>query len=232
MTKGTGMTVPSRVWLLRHAETATPAIFHGAESNVGLSDLGRRQAIAGGEWFRGHAPTAVVSSAMLRAVDTAAPIAAACGVPHLIEPELHERRVGDLCGVPFAASDGPWSETVRQWAAGCTTYTTAGAESYDEIKARVLAAWDRVVAAHPGGRVVVVAHGVVCKVLLLNLLAGWDATGWVKLGRVPNLAVTELVPDGDRWRAKVLLTVPGRVAALTDGRPTEVTNGPGVKSEA
>lgn len=225
------MRVPARVWLLRHAETSTPAVFHGAESDVGLSDLGRRQAQVAAGWFRDLHPTAVVSSGMRRAADTATPIAAACGVPHLVEPGLHERRVGQLCGLSFSMTEGPWAETIREWAAGNSAYTSHGAESYDDVAARVLAAWGRVVDAHPGGRVAVVAHGVVCKVLLLSLLAGWDYTGWVKIGRVANLAVSELVPDGAGWRAERLLEVPAPVAALTGGRPTEV-GGTESRSEA
>lgn len=226
-----GNDLPSRVWLVRHAETATPTVFHGAESDVGLSELGRMQAAAAAGWFRDRSPTAVVSSAMARAVDTAAPIAAACGVPHLVEPGLHERRVGDLCGAAFSAVEGPWAETVRQWVAGNVAYTTPGAESFAEITDRLLAAWQRVISTHPGGRVVVVAHGVVCKVLLLSLLSGWDSRGWVKLGRVANLAVSELVPDADAWRTELLVTVPEPVAALSGGLPTGV--GPlAFKSEA
>jgi hypothetical protein len=34
---------PSRVLLLRHAETASPNVFHGAESDVGLSERGLRE---------------------------------------------------------------------------------------------------------------------------------------------------------------------------------------------
>jgi probable phosphoglycerate mutase len=225
------MTSPARVWLMRHAETATPAVFHGAESDVGLSELGFRQAAAAADWFRAHAPTVVVSSAMRRAIDTAIPIATACGVPHQVEPGLHERRVGILCGVDFAASNGPWADTVSEWSAGNTAYTTTGAESFDELAARVLAAWERVIAAHPDGRVVIVAHGVVCKALLLSLLEGHDVSHWSTLGRVANVSVTELAPVGSRWRAEQLLTVPPPAAALTDGLPTGV--GPlRIRSEA
>jgi broad specificity phosphatase PhoE len=213
---------PASVWLARHAETATPTLFHGFESDVGLSDLGRRQADAAAGWFRDKPLTAVVSSGMKRAIDTASPTARACGVPHALEFGLHERKVGALCGVEFSMTEGPWAETVARWAAGDTAYTTPGAESFDDVKARVLAAWGNLVAAHPGGDVLVVAHGVVCKVLLLSLLPGWDATGWVKLGRVANLSVTELVPDGDGWRAKSLLHVPPPVAALSNGEPTGI----------
>lgn len=216
------------IWLARHAETTTPAVFHGAESDIGLSDLGRRQAEAAAGWFRDLGPTAVVSSAMLRARDTAGPIAERCGVPHLIEPDLHERRVGTLSGTPFSMNHGPWPETIARWAAGDTAFTTHGAESFDAIRDRVVPAFRRVAEAHPGGRVVVVAHGVVCKVLMLSLLPGWGPADWVRFGRVANLSVSELRLDGGSWAAGDLLRVPPPVAALTDGEPT----GTGEKSSA
>src|SRR2546423_1478349 len=34
----------TRVLMLRHGETSDPDVFHGAESDVGLSELGQRQA--------------------------------------------------------------------------------------------------------------------------------------------------------------------------------------------
>jgi broad specificity phosphatase PhoE len=208
----------TRVWLVRHAETATPNLFHGAESDVGLSERGKQQASAAAEWFRPLEPTAVVSSAMRRAVDTAAPIAAACGVPHSINPAFHERFVGALSGTTFSASDGPWSETLRRWQAGETSYATAGAESFDAIRARVLPAWGRLVATHPGGRVVLVAHGVVSKVLLFSLLPTLSVADWTAVGKWRNLAVSALVhPPGGPWRAESLLAVPDPVRALSGG---------------
>jgi 2,3-bisphosphoglycerate-dependent phosphoglycerate mutase len=48
---------------------------------------------------------------MRRAVETARPIAEACGVPLQIEPGLHERRIGQLCGLPFADENELWAET-------------------------------------------------------------------------------------------------------------------------
>lgn len=223
--------LPDRVFLTRHAETATPTVFHGAESDIGLSDLGRRQAEAAAGWFAGLGLTAVVSSGMLRARDTAAPIATACGVPHLVEPDLHERRVGELGGKAFDLSAGPWADTVARWQAGEVHHTTPGAESFAELRDRLLPAWHRVVAAHAGGRPLVVAHGVVCKALLLSLLDGWDVTGWSRLGRVSNLSVSELVPTPAGWRSDRLLLVPPPVAALSAGLPTGVGN-LGSRSEA
>jgi probable phosphoglycerate mutase len=196
------------VWLVRHAETAAPTMFHGAESDVELGEHGRRQAAAAANWFAELKPTAVVSSAMIRARDTAAPIALACGLPLLIEPRLHERKVGHLSRKPRHEVDHIWLETIRRWLAGDTAYTDPGMESYDELRDRVMPAFLDVVAAHPAGRVVLVCHGVVKKVLLLSLLRDRSPAEWVSIGRIPNLAVSELVPDGNAWSAQRLLLVP------------------------
>lgn len=207
--------LPERVWLLRHAESAAPLVFNGSESDVDLSELGSLQAAAVGGWFVQHRPTAVVSSGLVRAIRTAAPIAAGCGVPHTIEPGLNERTIGALSGTPFTTHGGPWHETVAAWSAGNTAFTTEGAESFDDLVARLVPAWEAVCAAHPGGRVVVVAHGIVCKVLLLTLLDGHGPTSWGKLGRVANASVSELVPAGNgKWSAEKLLLVPDPVLAV------------------
>ena len=126
----------TRVWLTRHAESADPTVFHGAESDIALSALGERQADAAAGWFRELRPTVVVSSAMRRAVETAKPIAKACKVTHEIEPRFHERIIGELCGEPFSATDGPWANTLREWTNANTRFTTPGAESFDDLRSR------------------------------------------------------------------------------------------------
>jgi probable phosphoglycerate mutase len=204
------------IWLTRHAESADPTVFHGAESDIGLSDPGRQQAEAAAAWFAHLSPNAVVSSAMARAVQTAAPIARACGVPHHLEPALHERRVGELSGASFSSHSGPWHDTIHYWMAGDIHYTTPGAESFHDLRARLMPAFERLGARFANRRLVVVAHGVVCKVLHLCLLPGLTPANWDKLGRVANLAVSEFQFDGLVWQSARLLEVPPPVAALAE----------------
>ena len=208
------MNLPQTVWLVRHAETAAPTMFHGAESDIELGAHGHRQAAAAAEWFAELKPTAVVSSRMKRATETAAPIAVACDVPHLFEPLLHERKVGPLSRKPRAEADHIWDDTIARWLTGETGYAYPGMESFDELRDRTLPAFRRVVESHPDGRVAIVCHGVVCKVLLLSLLRGYGHADWVTIGSIPNLAVSELVPDGDFWTARRLLVVPAPVLAV------------------
>jgi probable phosphoglycerate mutase len=194
--------MPTRVLLLRHAETASPLIFHGAESDIGLSERGRRQADAIAPVLAARAPSAIISSGMRRALDTASPIARACGLPLRIEPSLHERRVGGLSGTPTQASDGVWPATLQRWLAGETSYAPLGAESYDDMRARLLPVWDHLTTELDGQVVVIVAHGIVCRVLLLERLLGHSVADWPRLGPVANVAVHELLregPPGSAW---------------------------------
>jgi broad specificity phosphatase PhoE len=196
--------MPTRVYLLRHAESSNPAVFHGAESDVGLSDTGRRQAEVIARYFAQRRPDVVISSAMRRARDTALPIAAACGRTLLVEPDLHERRVGTLSGTATNDPTGVWPETARRWAAGETNYAPDGAESFDDIRDRVLPVWQRITREHAGQTLVVVAHGVVCKVLLLSLLPGSTVGDWRRIGPIANVAVSELVESAGTWQALTL----------------------------
>ena len=206
------------LWLTRHAETATPHLVHGAESDIGLGVHGRRQTEAVAGWFRERRLDAVVSSAMLRAVDTAAPIAALCGVSHEIEPELHERKVGQFSGKSGEEVDTVWGETVRRWEAGEPGYAFPGMESFTEIAARVVPVFQRVALRHAGKRVAIIAHGVVCKVLLLSVLNEYGPADWTRVGRALNLSVSELVWDGQLWQANTLLEVPAPVVTVNASR--------------
>src|SRR5947209_6066216 len=194
------MTNDKRVFLLRHAESADPLVFHGAESDVGLSERGRRQAELLAPVLAEARPAAVVSSAMRRAVDTATPIAAACGLGLRVEPDLHERRVGALSGTATQGSEGVWPDTLRRWVAGETAYAPPGAESFDAIRDRVLPVWRRLTRDYEGRTLVIVAHGIVCRVLLLSELPGLGPAEWPNLGPIRNLGVNELLWAGEAWQ--------------------------------
>jgi len=200
---------------MRHAESAAPQIFHGAESDIGLSPHGHQQAQVVAQLYAELKPDAIISSNMLRARTTAQPIADACGLTLEIEPELHERRVGTLSGTPNAdMNQGIWPDTLRHWLAGETSYAPPGSESFDDIQSRVLPAWERITHRYAGKSVVVIAHGIVCRVLLLSLLDGWSVADWLKIGRIPNVSISELIGHGTSWKAAKVGEIPSAVAAL------------------
>lgn len=191
----------TRVYLMRHAETAVPGVFHGYESNVDLGPRGVRQAQAVAPVVAELKPDVLVSSNMLRARRTAEFIAEATRLPIRIEPNLHERKVGDLQGTPVQGEFGVWPDTLARWVAGETDYAPAGMESFDQIRARVLPVWDRVTLENKGKTIVIVAHGIVVRVILLSVIGGYNAADWPRLGRIANVSISELEGAGGVWRA-------------------------------
>jgi len=214
--------MPEMVWLLRHAETTAPHVFNGYESDVPLSSHGEAQAEAIAEWFVDYRPTAVVSSAMTRAIQTAMPIARRCGVPTQQMFELHERKVGAMAGASFSLTEGPWAETLNAWTSGDANFTIPGAESFADLQARLLPAWQRLLTEHAGERLVIVAHGIVVKVLLLCLLEAGDPRAWGKIGSIRNVAVTGLRPSADSWHAEPILHLPESILRLADNIPSSL----------
>jgi len=193
----------TRVLLLRHAETAEPGRFHGAESDVGLGAWGHRQAeLVAAELARLN-PSALYCSAMRRARETAEPIARACGLEPQVVESLHERKMGPLSGVLREAGLAAYEEAKTRWRAGELAYTHEGGESYLDIRDRVVPPFRGLVDRHPGETVVVVAHGVVIRVLLTTLLEGYGPEDFDRIGIV-NCGVNDLRWDGRRWRAEAL----------------------------
>ena len=149
---------------------------------------------------------------MLRARRTAEVIARACRLPIQIEPELHERKVGDIAGNAGArATFGVWPDTLARWVAGETYYAPPGMESFDQMRDRVLPVWDRVTLENQGKSLVIVAHGIVCRVILLSVLDGYNAADWPRLGRIANVSISEIVGSGRTWRAVRIGHVPDEV---------------------
>src|SRR5262245_54569831 len=137
---------------------------------------------------------------MRRALQTAAPMAAACAAPLRIEPGLHERKVGELCGKTHAEAAGLWTETLRNWCAGDLDFAPPWAESFLALQRRVLAVWERLAEEYAGKSLVVVTHGHVCRALLIGLLPGLSVPDWETIGPFQNASLTELVHAGG-WRA-------------------------------
>ena len=188
--------------LLRHAETAAPGQFHGAESDVGLGPRGFEQAEAAAPGIAQSQPAAIYSSGMLRARQTAAVIARTCSLAVVAVPELHERRMGSLSGMPMADGWDAYSAAMNAWKAGDLDAAHEGGESFAQIRDRVIPAMELLTRRHAGETIVVVAHGVVIRVVLACWLDGGPSR-FDEFG-INFVAVNDLTFDGRSWRASAL----------------------------
>jgi 2,3-bisphosphoglycerate-dependent phosphoglycerate mutase len=132
----------------------------GGHSDAALTAHGQRQAEAAAEALRRVEPTAIVSSDLVRAHQTAEPIAEATGLPIALDPGLRERSVGILDGLSFAEAELRHPELWARLRARDPDAVPDGGETHAAVYARVAAAIDRIVVDHAGGRVVVVSHGL------------------------------------------------------------------------
>ena len=168
----------SRLILIRHAEPVEDArgLCYGS-LDFGLSPAGRahaeRLAVAGCD--------AVYASPRRRALETAAPLAAAHGLGVLVDDDLREIDFGDFEGRRYEEIEEAEPELYRAWMESPTTVRFPNGECYADVRARALAAFERIRAAHACA--VVVTHGGVIRAGL----AAW-------LG-MPDEAIFRLAQD-------------------------------------
>jgi broad specificity phosphatase PhoE len=139
-----------------------------------LNDLGRAQARELAEQLRETPFDAVYASDLRRAHETAAILAVPHGVAIVTDADLREIDVGAWSGLTRA-------EITERFPGG----DRPGGETRDQHGVRVLAAVERIARAHPGGRVLVVAHGGCVRALQRHL--DDDVTM-----PIPNCSVYEL----------------------------------------
>ena len=193
----------TRVFLIRHGKTSEPDRFHGAESNVGLSERGVRQA----RLLAGHLASlqlvGVYSSPMSRALETAGPIAIACGLEIETVPAFHECGLGRLSGLSKEKGEADYVELTRRWAAGEVHFQHEAGESYAELRARIHQPFLELAQRHRGAAFAVVSHGLVVRCLLTSLVAGL-ALGDFERIQVRTGSFSELRWDGSQWIAEAL----------------------------
>ena len=127
------------VHVVRHGEVHNPEkILYGRLPGYHLSELGRKMAERVAESFAGHDITAVVSSPLERARETAAPIAAAFDLEIDIDPRLIEA-ANHVEGKQFGVGDGSLRRP-RHWPYLVNPFRPSWGERYDELAQRMLAA--------------------------------------------------------------------------------------------
>ena len=166
----------TRVLLVRHGESLGNAERRfGGHSPTPLSERGRVQAEATARSLADEGVTVVYSSDLLRAVETAEPLARATGLAVRRTEALRERSVGLMEGLTFeeaaAAHPAEYAALLRR----DFEHVLSGGESYRQLLDRAAAELDRAVERHRGGTVALFSHaGTIC-ILALHLIGALDA---------------------------------------------------------
>jgi broad specificity phosphatase PhoE len=146
------------IYLARHGESDWNAAnrFQG-HSDRPLTDLGREQARGLADLVAAENVEAIYASPLSRALETARIFAARIGLDVVVDEGLREVDTGSWSGLSRAEVRERYPEGFQRWITGGAGWEDG--ESYEEMAERVLAAVNRIAAAHPGGRVLLVSHG-------------------------------------------------------------------------
>lgn len=195
------------IYLVRHGSTAwnEQPRFRGL-ADIPLSDKGLQQAAALREALHDKALTAVYSSPLPRAVQTAEVLAAPHHLPIQLEADLRSVNYGEWEGKTEQEVEASDPKLYRQFLQAIETVRFPGGESMDEMRARAFAALERIALSCSGGRVAVVTHQVVTRVLVCAVL-GVDSHPYWQIGQ--DTACLNIIEHKKRFQLKLLNAVPG-----------------------
>jgi probable phosphoglycerate mutase len=135
---------------------------------VELSDTGRREAVLVAERLSRETVGALYVSPLLRARQTAEPIAETLGLRAVPAEDLNEIDLGEWTGARF--DDLRQQPAWRRWNTARGHHRPPGGESMLEIQLRVARWLGQIVERHPHTGVVAVCHSEVIKVAVCHAL--------------------------------------------------------------
>jgi broad specificity phosphatase PhoE len=158
-----------RILLARHGETSWNAIGKlQGHTDIELNDVGRAQAHALAARLADAGLTDIWTSDLARARQTGEIVAAVLGLAApTVDPELRERHFGVFEGLTRHECETQHPEAWRDWVAKIGV--PPGGEARPAAAARVAQALRRI-AAREGGPALVVSHGGVMRLWLVELL--------------------------------------------------------------
>ncbi|MFE7171539.1 histidine phosphatase family protein [Streptomyces sp. NPDC057616] len=182
--------------LARHGQT----VWHAENRYAGVSDValtgtGRAQAEALGRWAGAHPVDAIWTSTVSRAIATAEPACRALGLTPYREHALRECDFGVVEGRTLAEFAREDPDAAAAFRADPVAHPFPGAEDPRAAAERGATALRRIAAAHEGGRVLVVAHNTLLRLVLCRLLSIPLPDYRRVFPRLRNAAVTELRLD-------------------------------------
>jgi broad specificity phosphatase PhoE len=167
-----------RLIIVRHGETDwnKDRVFRG-RLDIPLNDVGRNQAEATAEALKTIPVSAVVSSPLVRATETAGKIARDHNLEVQIDHRLIDLNYGEWQGLSETEVKKLYPGLYQEWQLRPHVARIPGGETLENVRRRVMALVKDCV-EYPGGVVVSVAHRVVNKIMVLSLLGLENSAFW------------------------------------------------------
>lgn len=185
------------VYLVRHGQTEWNSSKRAqGQADIALDARGHEQAIAAAFELSRTKIDGVYSSDLMRAVDTARPIAESHGLEVQVMPEFREIDQGEWEGLHVDEIKERWPDL---WGPARHYSARPGGESPQQVRKRALEGLAKVVSEHPEGDVAIVSHGGTIRWLAAEAL-GYDDKRSARirgLGNGQMVRIEGRLEDGD-----------------------------------
>jgi 2,3-bisphosphoglycerate-dependent phosphoglycerate mutase len=170
------MPLATHVLLIRHGQSeGNAAGLFGGHTATPLSVRGRKQAEATARTLASESFTAIYSSDLPRAIETAEPLSRLTGLEIQSTEAFRERSVGVMEGLAFEDAAEQHSEQYAALLRRDFEHVLVGGESYRQLLDRAWSKLDEVISQNRNGKLAVFSHtGTIC-ILALHLMGALDA---------------------------------------------------------
>jgi len=165
------MTPATRIHLIRHGQVAghdQPR--YNGQTDVGLTDLGVAQYQCLKEQLAGEKISACYTSNLSRCIIGADIICSQFGIEPAQRSELREVNIGIWEGLAWDEVTQRWPEEWQARLDDLVNYRVPGGENLLDVEARVMPVIREILEQQAGQEVLVVAHGGVNRIILLNAI--------------------------------------------------------------
>jgi broad specificity phosphatase PhoE len=202
--------VETVIYLVRHGLTEwnREKRFQG-HLDVPLSAEGREQALQVAAWLALQPVrfTALYSSDLARAAQTAVTIGDRLGLHPNFSPELREIFCGRWQGLSVQDIESQYPGQLAEWHEQVDRFTLPGGECVLDVQKRTFAFYRRILRRHRGEAVIIVSHGVALAALQ-SAIHGWDIIDTWRTGRarLGNTGVTAFAVEHPTGKIHLLLS--------------------------
>ncbi len=165
------MAATTRIYLIRHGQVVghhQPR--YNGHADVGLTEHGMGQYYGLREYFSSIDISACYTSDLSRCRIGAETIVGIKGITPVHRPELRELNIGVWEGMTWQEITERWPEEWQARLNDLVNYRVPQGENLLDLQGRVMPVLDEIVAKHKGENVLVVGHGGVNRVILLNAI--------------------------------------------------------------
>jgi alpha-ribazole phosphatase len=163
------------LYLIRHGATeGNHEKRYKGSIDVPISQEGLEQVAKAAGFIRtdlqGSELTAVYTSPLSRAVDSARIIAGPFGIEPVIDDNLKERHFGVWEGMTFAEIRKKYPDEFNKWADNPLEHSPVGGESTIEVADRIMPVVESIISRHDGEAFAIVGHGGINRIIICRLL--------------------------------------------------------------